>query len=514
MVVKRRHTLFHVSILSYNSLGSALQRNPKRSTLNMPPANTVLLVDPQVADKPEDTQASGFANVQTLDAVMDIIDTVMNIDACETIINSNSTAVVPFNVSTSPHSVIEEVLRMPSPASSNSSLSTPDSFLPLTPTPLPFDDASIVIAEECPTGELRSTKIGDLGRRRGFKGAPIIVPTARSSLITPLSSGSAFSSTSELTNPLPLPLFSPVFLTRLPQDVHDDYSPADPFATSPESYYVPDVTCAVIPVEDLTKFAFYDDFSSKKRMSQFQANDRTRNDSLSCQRPSPVSKNISRTKTTVYDISIHSYDMMSIKGNFKGNYESITKSAANSKISTSASPNNAPNMTTLRPTKLKSVFDDTPAALGSAAVVLPTGGFPFAVDEKNAFPPVLREVEEVHQSRDGNDCDTCTGARTALGSHLLLCPPCSQRHLRSLSFSKSNLDDIGVSSPPIIVTLPSETSLARAEKCSDDLRDIAVPPANEIGWDHDENSSAGFTLGYDSEADLESAYGGLWQGDD
>jgi hypothetical protein len=509
MVVKRRHTLFHVSILSYNSLGSALQRNPKnRSTLNantrsMPPANTVLLVDPQVADKPEDTQASGFANVQALDAVMDIIDTVMNINACETIINSNSTAVVPFKVSTSPHSVIEEVLRMPSPASSNSSLSTPDSFLPLTPTPLPFDDASIVVAEECPTAELRSAKIGDLGRRRGFKGAPIIVPTARSSLFTPLSSGSAFSSTSELMNPLPL--FSPVSLTRLPQNVQDDYSSADPFATSPESYYVPDVTCAVIPVEDLTEFAFYDDFSSKTQ--------RTRNDSLRCQRPSPVSKNISRTKTTVYDISIHSYDMTSVKGNS----ESITKSSVNPKISTDASPNNATDMTTLRPTKSESVIDDALAALGSAVVVLPTRGFPFAADEKDAFPPVLRDVEEVYQLRDGNDCDTCTGARTALralGSHLLLCPPCSQRHLRSLSFSKSNLDDIGVSSPPIIVTLPSETSLAGAEKFSDDLHDIAVPPEHEIGWDHDETSFAGFTLGYDSEADLESAYGGLWQGED
>ena len=122
--------------------------------------DSALLVDRQVEDKYEDT--SGFANVQALDAVMDIIDTVMSTNTCETMTGSNSTTIVPSEVSTSPHSVIEEVLRMPSPASSGSALSSPDSCPPLTLTPLPFDEASVVILEENSTAELQ-TKIGDLG---------------------------------------------------------------------------------------------------------------------------------------------------------------------------------------------------------------------------------------------------------------------------------------------------------------------------------------------------------------
>jgi hypothetical protein len=160
----------------------------------------------------------------------------------------------------------------PSADGESSVYSTPCTSPPLTPIPLPstFYPPPLIIMsddddndddEQAPS----SPAIGALGRRRGFKGAPLFTPsTAKKS--TFLAIPSAFSPRTPRT-------LSPVLWPPTPKsadsrhqtgykqislDLQEDYDAADPFGPS-ESYYTPSVVFNVLPGVNLYNFMPYND---------------------------------------------------------------------------------------------------------------------------------------------------------------------------------------------------------------------------------------------------------------
>jgi hypothetical protein len=144
--------------------------------------------------------------------------------------------------------------------------------------------------------------------------------------------------------------------------------------------------------------------------------------------------------------------------------------------------------------------------------------------ELDEAPPAVDDVKEIVEDFASaitldvafgvskTTCDICSGTRAIQGSAPpQLCPPCSRRHLVSLSFSVSDMA-LESSSPPIIVTLPSKNSLAQVVKHPEALDDMVMRIEDEF-TSREEKTTASFEMSYGTDTDGANAYGGLWQQD-
>ena len=242
--------------------------------------------------------AQALAQVRNCDAVLDIIDTVIRSNSCDSF--------APSSISDPTRSTLTLSSDTPSsPVPSATSLSLSHLLIPNTLQSSTCTIKSLPAPRTLPpNGRKRQNRsvsescidfeIGELGKRRGFKGAPL--RTRGASLSQKLSS-SILSPFSPITSKLAHVTSSPSAI-----DLHDvgqdDFMNLNPFADKfASSYYVPDTFTADILPANLDNFSVY---RSRPSLRTALGHTSTRS-----------RKNLFYNQTTdVYDMSIYSYGMV------------------------------------------------------------------------------------------------------------------------------------------------------------------------------------------------------------